>query len=296
MPDSCGFDFILGSKYFKTPSETTQAKSVASDLPNGPVWLAKNIATSGIYSLVWGCGGVFILLRNMIQTLAMEFNLYTSESELELWENSVGLPDTRIGPIPTNICERRTRVRDKLQKIPTVTLQEAQTRIDTWMPDYGIWLGSNEFVGENFRYTFAYPFDGLAGARERFVIKVNIPWIAIDQDDLNNSPLRWPELESWLRDFLPSYVRLDPVYWTQASICVITNPEQDQEIYADSDGAGGWEDRTIYWKEIDTDGTVVNHIDTETILPTTTQITRSFTDSTVTLITDIKDVTVATFL
>lgn len=300
MPDSCGFNFILRSQFFKTPSQDVQTKSVASDLPNGNAWAAKNIVTKGVYSLVYACAGVYILLRNVLETLSIEFNLYTSDTELETWERSVGLPDTRIGPAPTDICIRRTRVRDKVQKIPTVTIHEMQTRIDTWMPDYGIWLsGMNSTPVESFRLGYRFGYTSESGERNGLALQVNIPWAAIDPDDIDNSPLRWPELESWLRDFVPAYIRLAPVYHPNSGyLCVIKNVLQDQNIYADSIGPSTWADKDIYWMEISgmtTPATVVHHQDTENILPTTTQITR-VSPLSGGLESDTKDVTVSVFL
>jgi hypothetical protein len=298
MPDSCGFNYILDNKYFRAPSHAVQAQSIASDLPNGNAWAAKNMITKGIYSLVYGCAGVYILIRNMIETLSVEFNLYTSDTELDKWEKSVGLPDTRIGPTPTDICVRRTRVRDKVQKIPTVTLHEMQTRLDTWMPDYGIWLtGNDAIVTESYRYEYRYPYTSEATERDGLVIKVNIPWIAIDPSDLPNSPLRWAELESWLRDFVPAYIRLDPVYHPNSGyLCVIKNVLQDQEIYADKIGPSTWADKDIYWMDMsDFPRAVVHRQDTENITSTTTQILR-VSPLSGGLESDLKDVTVSVFL
>lgn len=230
MADQCGFDFQLTDTYFKASTQKISTKSVASELPDGEPWFAKVLMGTVVYALVWATAGVVNAIQVLFETMSIEFNLYTSVEELTLWEKSVSLPDSRINPGPQTICERRIAIKQRLKKEATVTLQEMQDLIDEAFPGYGIYLDADR-IGGAFRYTFRYTFQHARGSRDRFVINVNIPWIAIDPLDLENSPLTWENLQSWLRDFVPSPVLLNPIYLEQASYCAITNPRNTSTIY-----------------------------------------------------------------
>lgn len=302
------FPNLPNSDYFDVPTQKEETKSVSSEMPDGRYWLAKWLETKVIYALMFGAAGATRLLKQMFSSLSTEFNLYTAVELLgSLWEKSVGLPDTRLGNISQSLDARRLQVQQRLRKKAIVTMVEMQLLIDATFPDYGIWLSSGG-SGQFFRYDFRFFLGSGSGGRATFVFSVNIPWLAIDPDDLENSPLTQENLFSWLRDFIPSYVELNPIFYPQDSYCIITNPQgvqsptppqpesQPQEVYSLSDGAGGFLDRIIYWKQIDKDGTVINHADPENILPTTTDITRSFTDSDTNLISATNDVKVITLL
>lgn len=288
--------FTLNDTFFNAPTQDVQTQTVASELPDGPYWKAKWLSFTVIYAMVFATAGVYILLKNMIETMAREFNLYTSVLLLgPVWEKSTGLPDTRLGETPQDLCSRRQQVKQRLKKDPTVDIVEYQLLVDEAWTDYGIWLSTGA-VSQSFRYDFRYFFGPGFGIRDVFIIEVHIPWLAIDPLDLENSPIKLENLLSWFRDFVPGYIELVPVFESQASYSVITDPQDEQEVYAISDGVGGFLPIPVYWKQIDIDGTVTNHLDTEAITPFTTDITRSFTDSTATLISDTNAVEVTTLL
>lgn len=294
MADECGFDFILTDDYFKAPTLEEGVKSVASELPNGQYWTAKGITDTFIYGLVFASTGVFALFVVLIETLAKEFNLYTTDSLIATWEASVGLPDPRLGAVSQDLCERRRAVKRRLTKVPIVTLIDMQLLVDEQFPLYGIWLTSLPNA-EFFRYTFRYNLGGFS-ARSSALIDVHIPWLAMSNPPQASDPLTVDNLLSWLRDFVPAYIELRPVFQEQQSYSIITEPQVDQSVYAISDGAGDYADIPIYWKQIDVDGTVTNHLDTEDIQPDQTDVTRDFIDSTVTLISTTHPVDVITLL
>ena len=283
-PEVCNFDFTLKSRYFFSPSEDSLHTSLTSDLPDGEVWRAKSEETTNIFSLVRAVATMFGVLRLLIEKLSKEFSIYTTVDLIEVHEKSVGLPDPRLGEdIPQDLCSRRQRVLDRITKQNTVTFEEAQTKLDETFPDYGIWLSTGQ-APQAFRYTFRYTFLHGGSNRDRFIIFVNIPWFVIDPGDPSNDKLTWENLRSWLKDFFPGYVSFVPVYIEQASYCVITSPQMGEEVYTQGDGQGNWTEIPVYWKQIDINGTVINVVDSEEITPNTTSITRSFTDSTSTLI------------
>ena len=287
-------NYNLRSNLFKAPSQEIETKSVGTELPNGQAWLAKYINTTVIYALVYASAGIFRRIKQLIEYLSNEFNLYRSSDLLEsVWAKSVGLPDSRLadsfqGPLVNQIKQRLKK------KDATVTGFEIQRLVDETFPTYGIWITYGA-TGEGFRYDFRYSFGHTTGIRRRFTLNIHIPWIAIDPADPENSPLTWDNLKSWFRDFVPSYVLLNPIYEPQASYCVITQPQDQQTVYADPVDGGGYEDVDVYWKQIDVDGSVINQQDTEPITATTSQITRSFTDSTATLIEDTVDINLVVF-
>ena len=295
MPENCEPRYNLTDEYFKAPTQAECAKSTSSELPDGHYWTAKLILDTVIYGLVFATAGLLGLYKTLIETLAREFNLNTTDQLITVWENSVGLPDPRVGDTPLTLCDRRNAVLQRLDKTPTVTLVQMQLLVDQQFPDYGIWLVRRD-SGESFRYDFRYPFGPNAGFRETFVIEVHIPWLAISDPPELDDPLTIENLLDWFHDFIGAYVLLLPIYESQASYTVITGPQNGGTVYAISDGAGDYEDIPVYWKTIDTDGTVINRLDTEDIQPDQTEIERSFTDSTVSLISTTNEVNVITLL
>lgn len=289
-------DFTLNDTFFAAPTQDKQTQTIASELPDGFYWQAKWITFTVIYSMVFATAGAYILLKNMIETMAREFNLYTSVLLLgSVWEKSVGLPDTRLGETPQDLCSRKQQVKQRLTKKPTITMVEYQLLVDDAWKDLGIWLSTGS-SSSSFRYNFRYFLGEGFGTGDVFVIEVHIPWLAIDPDNPGNDPITLENLLSWFRDFVPAYIEILPIFESQASYAVITDPQFNQTVYAISDDAGGYDDITIYWKQIDIDGNVTNHVDTEDVNPFTTEITRSFTDSTTTVISDTNDVSVITLL
>lgn len=290
----CEFDFVLTDDYFKAPTQEECTKSGASELPTGHYWTAKWLIGTMIYGLVFATAGMLGLFKALIETLAKEFNLYTTNSLISLWETSVGLPDPRLGDTSLSLCDRRRAVLRRLTKVPIITLVDMQLLVDTQFPDYGIWLTSTANA-EFFRYEFPLNLGGV-NTRSTALIEIHIPWLAINNPPLESDPLTVDNLLSWFRDFVPAYIELRPVFAVQRSYTIITEPQNSQIVYAISDGAGDYDDITVYWKTIDVDGTVVNRVDTEDIQPDSQLITRDFTDSTVTVISDTNNVDVITLL
>lgn len=291
----CEFDYKLTDEYFNTPSVDETTKSVTSEMPDGQYWEAKLLNGTMMRALMFASSELFRLFLLLIQTLGAEFNLYTTNALIHIWERSVGLPDPRLGTTNLTLCDRRKAVLRRLDKTPVVTLVQMQNLIDQQFPDFGIWLSTGA-SGETFRYSFRYTLGPGEGVRSSFVIDVHIPWLAMSNPPQDSDPLTIDNLFSWFQDFIPSYVLLNPIYEDQASYCIITEPQDEQPVRAISDGAGDYDDISVYWKQIDIDGTVTNHLDMEDIQPTQTEITRDFTDSDSVLIIATNSVKVITLL
>jgi hypothetical protein len=295
MSNECDFSYELKDDYFEAPTQEVETKSISSELPDGDVWKAKLHYNTVIYALVFATAGSFRLIKQLIETLSIEMNIYTSFLLLPLFEKSVGLPDTRLPEREMTLCERREKVRYMINKTPVVELIEMQERVDKDYPDYGIWLTTNE-EGQSYRYTMRYQLGHGESKDQRFALVVNIPWFVIDPNDLDNSLITWDNLKSWLRDFVPSVDNIIPNYIEQASYCVITNPAPNDIVYIDRDPEGTWFPNTITWRSIDTDGTVQLFSDTEIFSEGDESITRSFIDSTSSVIEAENDIQIIPIL
>lgn len=259
-------------EYFKSPTNESLAKSVASELPDGRAWQAKSIADKFMYGLVYGAAGALNVVLRLFETIAREMNINTTLDLLPEWEESVGLPDSRLEQTSPTVATRRTNVIQRFSKTPIVDIGDMQDLIDATFPDSGIWLTTTQaLVG--FRYTFRYDLGSAYGERQKFVIVVNFPDFALNQ-------VSWANFLSWLEDFGQGGVLwlYNPIASSQ-SYAVITYPTNFQTIYAEQDEAMAWGSIDVHWKQIDKLNTVVNVIDEETITDSTTTIERSFTDS-----------------
>ncbi len=116
VPPSGNGSIINPSFYFKTPSMKILAKSAASELPEGKAWRAKVLEGKYIYALVFGWAGALETFRQLIQTVARELNIYSTNQLLPEWEKSVGLPDSRLEDSNPSIEVRRQNVKNRLQK------------------------------------------------------------------------------------------------------------------------------------------------------------------------------------
>ena len=259
-------------EYFKSPTNESLAKSVASELPDGRAWQAKSIADKLMYGLVYAGSGALNTVLRLFETIAREMNINTTLDLLPEWEESVGLPDSRLEQSSPTTADRRTNVIQRLSKNPIVKIGEIQDLIDATLPNSGIWLSTTQAIA-GFRYDFRYDLGSAYGERQKFVILVNTPEFALDQ-------ISWENLLSWFEDFGQG-----GVLWLQNTIeknqsyAVITYPTNYQTIYAEQDEAMAWGSIDVHWKQIDKLNTVVNVIDEETITDSTTTIERSFTDS-----------------
>ncbi|MNQ96591.1 hypothetical protein D3C85_1122030 [compost metagenome] len=108
---------------FKAPTVAVAAGQLASNLPDGRAWQAKNLPGTNVYAAISACGAEFREIQLMIETLAREFDVRMTDQLLPDWERSCGLPEECIGQL-ASLEDRRNAVILRLRKIPFVTKEE----------------------------------------------------------------------------------------------------------------------------------------------------------------------------
>lgn len=108
---------------FTAPTLEQSASQLASNLPNGRAWQAKNLPGTNVYALISACGAEFREIQKQIETLAREFDVRLTDQLLPDWEASTGLPEECIGQL-ASLEDRRNAVILRLRKIPFVTKAE----------------------------------------------------------------------------------------------------------------------------------------------------------------------------
>lgn len=105
---------------FSAPSQEEAARQLASTLPDGRAWQAKNLSGTNMHALVSACAAEFRQIQIQIETLAREFDVNLTDQLLPDWETSVGLPEECMGQM-ASLADRRKAVILRLRKIPFVT-------------------------------------------------------------------------------------------------------------------------------------------------------------------------------
>lgn len=108
---------------FHAPKIDQAANQLASHIPDGRAWAAKNLDGTNMRALISGCAAAFMEIQKQIETMAREFDISLTDQLLPDWEKSCGLPEECIGVLG-DIEERRSAVILRLRKIPFVTKEE----------------------------------------------------------------------------------------------------------------------------------------------------------------------------
>lgn len=108
---------------FTAPTQEQATRQLASVLPDGKVWEAKNVPGTNAYGLASACAAEFREIQKQIETLAREFDVRLTDQLLPDWEKSCGLPEECIGQL-ASLEDRRNAVILRLRKIPFVTAAE----------------------------------------------------------------------------------------------------------------------------------------------------------------------------
>jgi len=108
---------------FMAPTVEAAASQLASNLPDGRCWEAKNLPGTNVYATVSACGAEFREIQKQIETLAREFDIRLTDQLLPDWEKSCGLPEECFGKL-ASLEDRRKAVILRLRKIPFVTAAE----------------------------------------------------------------------------------------------------------------------------------------------------------------------------
>lgn len=105
---------------FEAASIEEATRQLASTIPDGRAWQAKNIPGTNMYAVVSACAAEFREIQIQIETLAREFDINLSDQLLPDWEKSCGLPEECIGQM-ASLEDRRNAVILRFRKIPFVT-------------------------------------------------------------------------------------------------------------------------------------------------------------------------------
>lgn len=105
---------------FSAPSQAEATRQLASTIPDGRAWQAKNLAGTSMYAVVSACAAEFREIQIQIETLAREFDINLTDQLLPDWETSVGLPEECTGQL-TSLADRRKAVILRLRKVAFVT-------------------------------------------------------------------------------------------------------------------------------------------------------------------------------
>ncbi len=153
------------------PTLETTVKQLSEHMPQGKVWEAKVVPETNLQALMFGVAKPFNITQELIETLADELNINTTDFLIEEWETSVGLPSKCTGPI-SDLDDRRIAVIERFRKIPIVTLAEMQSFVNDKFPNAGIVLKLGRVV---FTFEYDFEFTFLGDFNEKFIIVAEIP-------------------------------------------------------------------------------------------------------------------------
>lgn len=168
---------------FTAPTMDVAASQLASSLPDGRCWEAKNLPGTNVYATISACGAEFREIQKQIELLAREFDIRLTDQLLPDWEKSCGLPEECLGKL-ASLEDRRGAVILRLRKIPFVTAAELEAlaleltglnvtvrpgaelelfplefpaRFSTGNSYFKLYVIFNDAAG-GFPYSFAFPF------------------------------------------------------------------------------------------------------------------------------------------
>jgi hypothetical protein len=160
-----GFTSVITRKPdIKAQDQTAQ--QLADCIPQGRVWNAKNILAKNVRKLIICLASAFNIVQQLIETMSIEFNIYTTNALLPEWETSVGLPNDCTLQLQDTIDGRREEVIERLKKTPIVTLADLQAYVDKYFTDDGIRL---------FASYDDYPPFGITGFDDQFYLIIGVP-------------------------------------------------------------------------------------------------------------------------
>lgn len=107
---------------FKKHTATEHAKSIASYLPIGKLYNAKNIDGTNLKNLLIGLGSEFLRIENKMNEIADEHDVNLAKNLISEWESAVGIPDDCF-IVEDNLADRIINVLLKLKADGTSTEQ-----------------------------------------------------------------------------------------------------------------------------------------------------------------------------
>lgn len=161
---------------FNAPSIDDLHLTIASLLPEGDVWNAKNIEGSVLYKVVHARAIYYYSVWGYIELVARELNINTTDLLLTDWEKSVGLPRGCRATESTTTADRKAQVISTLRRITTVTIEEMQQVLDDNFQDEKLVIKRATDEEFYFAYTFPISFaNNPQFSRFIWIIDVYIP-------------------------------------------------------------------------------------------------------------------------
>lgn len=117
------------------PSLENEIKILASILPTGQFWRAKNKPGYNIYELIKAFASVYNQFRFYANDQAKEIILTETTQYIELWERLVGIPDEIFTIIPDTLEERIRLVMVKLIGLKSHTQKEILNLLQKIYPE-----------------------------------------------------------------------------------------------------------------------------------------------------------------
>lgn len=149
-----------------------KTKTIASDLPDGTAFQAKNIPSKNLYKFLDAIAQSFILFAHDLEEALKEMNPETTEDLIARWEKEYGLPDQCI----EKSFDLQTRRDNILIKIGMNGVQTAQDFIDL-AAKFGVVVEIIPGI-EYYSFPFSvskFPFSFQTEAISRFTLIVLLP-------------------------------------------------------------------------------------------------------------------------
>lgn len=168
---------------FVANSQNANAQTLADYLPNGPFYVAKNLANSKFRKMLSSLALELIRKENAIQTIADEYYPFTAQTLLEQWEAALGIPDACFTVDGVSLDRRQRQVIAKLAFNGLITADDfiALAAFFDFEVTISELTGTSmkvTFVGlkpePRFPYTFpmTFPSGSITGFLECFITKL----------------------------------------------------------------------------------------------------------------------------
>lgn len=99
---------------FVANSQSTNAQTLADYLPNGPLYLAKNIPNTNFRNMLESLALEFVRKENALETVADQYYPFLTTDFLAEWESALRIPDECFSVEGVSIEQRRKQVVAKL--------------------------------------------------------------------------------------------------------------------------------------------------------------------------------------
>lgn len=197
-------------------SDADNTQSLADNLPDGELYRAKNMPESTFRELLYALALEIGRVEGLIEFIADDYYIWTTEALLESWERAVGIPDSCFKTTGLSLDERRRNVIAKFALMNIITRDDFVLLAEFFGFRIEITNGYKEVNGNAFPLTFPFVFsDSSKEARFTMIVKF------LDKVDPNVFPFTFPItfgddetsfLRCVFRKLKPAYCRIIFLY------------------------------------------------------------------------------------